>query len=487
MKPGKKMFSVKWKMYIFITITVLVVALGTAAIAFSTSVAQIDRYYKQSASDNARNFASMVDGDYLAKLKEAAASDEFQELRVRAEAEENEELIEEYLKEHDLWEGYYEIRTKITEYLSNMEEIEYIYIVAHGDKYATHDMYLVDDEENPLYETGYYEEREAELRGKDLENLEEPTISNGDWGWLCSDFKPVYDSNGNCVCIVGCDYSMEEVMAERRSFLVSLIGGAFGFAIVVLIGSMLFIRKVVAEPIKAMTKEMSRFNPYKLKDYETAGVIDLNINSNDEIAELYNGIKAMQTRIIDYLKEKIQVENDLKYKDQRIDKLSMESYKDALTGVGNKAAFIKKSDEMKYRVFKEGEEFAIVMVDLNNLKHVNDNCGHEAGDTYIKGCCHSICEVFKHSPVFRIGGDEFAVILRGPDFEHRASLTEELKKNFEDSFLQEDKEDWYRYSAAVGMAEKTPEDTTIDTVFNRADKAMYEDKTRFKSKYGSVR
>ena len=120
MKPGKKMFSVKWKMYIFITITVLVVALGTAAIAFSTSVAQIDRYYKQSASDNARNFASMVDGDYLARLKEAAASDEFQELRVRAEAEENDELIEEYLKEHDRWEGDYEIRTKITEYLSNM-------------------------------------------------------------------------------------------------------------------------------------------------------------------------------------------------------------------------------------------------------------------------------------------------------------------------------------------------------------------------------
>ena len=172
MKPGKKTFSVKWKMYIFITITVLVVALGTAAIAFSTSVAQIDSYYKQSASDNARNFASMVDGDYLAKLKEAAASDEFQELRKRAEAEENEELIEEYLKEHDLWEGYYEIRTQITNYLSNMEEIEYIYVIAHGDKDALYDMYLVDDEENPLYETGYYEERETELLGKDLENLE---------------------------------------------------------------------------------------------------------------------------------------------------------------------------------------------------------------------------------------------------------------------------------------------------------------------------
>ena len=142
---------------------------------------------------------------------------------------------------------------------------------------------------------------------------------------------------------------------------------------------------------------------------------------------------------------------------------------------------------MKYRISKEGEEFAVVMVDLNNLKHVNDHCGHEAGDTYIKGCCHSICEVFKHSPVFRIGGDEFAVILKGTDFEHRTSLTEELKKSFERSFLKEDEDIWYRYSAAVGMAEKMPEDTTFDSVFNRADKAMYEDKTAFKNKYGSVR
>ena len=487
MQSDKKIFSVKWKMYIFIAITILVVVFGTATISFITSVNQIDKFYKHCASDNARNFASMVDGDYLARLRPVVESEEFQALRNKAEEEDNEELIEAYLKDHDLWDGYSNIRSMITEYLSNMEEIEYIYVIAHGDQEAQYDMYLIDEEEMPLYETGYYERREDELLGLDLTQFNEPTISNGDWGWLCSAFMPVYDSQGNCVCVVGCDYSMEEVMAERTSFFASIFAGAVGLIVIVLIGAMFFINKVVARPIKVMTEEMKRFNPSNHKDYETAGVMDLDIRSNDEISEIYDGIKNMQISIIDYLKDKEKSEIDIKNKDQRIDKLSDETYKDALTGVGNKAAFIKKCNEMKYRIEKEGEEFAIMMVDINNLKHVNDECGHEAGDIYIQGCCHMICDNLKHSPVFRIGGDEFVAILRDFDYDHRHTLTEKLKKDFMSSFSQEDKEPWLRYSAAVGMAEKSSEDNTIDSVFKSADKIMYEDKALFKQTYGSDR
>ena len=159
----------------------------------------------ENTADNARNFASMVDGDFLSRLRKTAASEEYQQLRERAEAEEDEGPIEDYLQEKGLWEDYSRTRDMITEYLENMKGIKYLYIVAHGDENALQDMYLVDDKENPIYETGYYEDREAEFYGMDISKLEEPTISYGDWGWLCSDFKPVYASDGTCVCIVGCD------------------------------------------------------------------------------------------------------------------------------------------------------------------------------------------------------------------------------------------------------------------------------------------
>ena len=484
MQRGKRFVSVKMKMYIFVATTVLVVALGTMIIAFSISSNQINSYYRQNASDNARNVASMMDGDYLARLREAAASDEFQALRERAEEEDNEEIIEEYLREHDLWDEYSDIRELLSNFLANLEGIEYLYVVAHGDQDAEYDMYLVDDDENPIYETGYYEERELELRGIDISQLPEPTISHGDWGWLCSDFKPVYDSEGNCVCIVGCDINMDEVMAERASFLVSLSVGAVIYTVIVVFGAMFFMNKVVVNSIREMTREMKRFNPSENKDYETAGVMELDIQTNDEISEIYNGIRAIQINIIDYLKEKAKSENEIKNKEQKIDKLSDENKKDALTGAGSKSAYIKKSADLSRKIAREGGSFAILMVDLNNLKNVNDEFGHEAGDIYIKGCCSMISEVFTNSQVYRIGGDEFVAILQGEDYENREALADKLRKNYAESFAQEDKEPWFRFSAAVGVADNSSADATVESVFKDADKAMYEDKAVFKQTYG---
>ena len=81
----KKRVSIKTKMYIFVIVIVLAVAFGTSAIAFTTEADQIDRYYKQNTADNATNFASMVDGDFLEELSAVAASDEFQKLREHPE------------------------------------------------------------------------------------------------------------------------------------------------------------------------------------------------------------------------------------------------------------------------------------------------------------------------------------------------------------------------------------------------------------------
>lgn len=133
------------------------------------------------------------------------------------------------------------------------------------------------------------------------------------------------------------------------------------------------------------------------------------------------------------------------------------------------------------------QELGVVMVDLNNLKLINDEFGHKMGDSYIIGCCRQICEAFKHSPVYRIGGDEFVVVLQGTDYENRHALVEALKKRYDEIMKNSDKKPWERYSAAVGMAELSSDDGTIDLVFKRADRAMYRDKKRMKEVLGSYR
>ena len=122
-----------------------------------------------------------------------------------------------------------------------------------------------------------------------------------------------------------------------------------------------------------------------------------------------------------------------------------------------------------------GGEFAVVVCDLNGLKEVNDTQGHQAGDEYIRSASSVICNVFDHSPVFRIGGDEFAVILRGRDYANRSELLKMIaKKNQENA-------GGHGAIIAAGLSEFDPKtDTKLSTVFDRADSAMYENKSALK-------
>ena len=180
-------------------------------------------------------------------------------------------------------------------------------------------------------------------------------------------------------------------------------------------------------------------------------------------------------------------EREIQVRDQQIGQISREAYRDALTGVGSKSAYNNKVIELNEQLADGLTEFAVVMVDLNDLKQINDQFGHKAGDLYIRGCCHLVCEAFKHSPVFRIGGDEFVAILRGSDFEARHENVQSLRTAYSQAFEKPDVEPWQRYSASVGMAEHASDDNSFELVFKRADQAMYEEKKQFKEKHGSYR
>ena len=180
-------------------------------------------------------------------------------------------------------------------------------------------------------------------------------------------------------------------------------------------------------------------------------------------------------------------EREIKVRDEQIGQISQEAYRDALTGVGSKAAYIKKVSELNAGLENGLCEIAIVMIDLNDLKQINDLYGHKSGDTYIKGCCKMICETFKFSPVFRIGGDEFVAILMGRDFDAREQSVQALRNAFDKSSARTDLEPCLRCSASVGISEYTDGDSSLEAVFKRADSDMYEHKKAYKQLHGSYR
>ena len=192
---------------------------------------------------------------------------------------------------------------------------------------------------------------------------------------------------------------------------------------------------------------------------------ELEYNGKDEIGILTKTFK----KLIAHLKVYISDLNDL-------------AYADALTSLHNKGAFdicIRKM-ESQLSAPDSSLEFAICIFDCNDLKKVNDQNGHDKGDIYIKEAAAIICDVFSHSPVFRIGGDEFAAVLIDHDFKKR----DELIDLFDSACAGKRTSDvsWEQVDIARGIAVYDPnEDDSVSDVVRRADKLMYENKWMVKS------
>lgn len=153
------------------------------------------------------------------------------------------------------------------------------------------------------------------------------------------------------------------------------------------------------------------------------------------------------------------------------------AYKDSLTGVKNSTAYKELTAEMDLLVKRgEAEPFAILVADVNELKRTNDRYGHEFGNKLIVKVSRIICDVFKHSPVFRIGGDEFAVVLMGVDFENREALLRELDLKGEGVFIGEgENKIAVSFARAIAVFNADIDDGAA-SVFHRADTKMYEHK-----------
>ena len=151
---------------------------------------------------------------------------------------------------------------------------------------------------------------------------------------------------------------------------------------------------------------------------------------------------------------------------------------DALTSVRNKGAFASFIEDMQEKMNEspENTEYAIGVFDCDDLKTVNDKYGHDKGDIYLRTASQLICKVFQHSPVFRIGGDEFAVVLRDEDLMNKRKLITKFETAMEEINAAAGNL-WETVHIAMGIAVYDPQQdhSVMDTV-RRADKVMYTNK-----------
>lgn len=164
------------------------------------------------------------------------------------------------------------------------------------------------------------------------------------------------------------------------------------------------------------------------------------------------------------------------------DRMSDLMQTDALTSLKNRAAYESAKAALK-RNYLAGDDtpFAVIMFDVNNLKTINDDLGHGAGDVYIKNSSELICNTFKHSPVYRIGGDEFVAIAKKSDYEARHELLSDFRSKI--SELQKPGTPKLKaISVASGMADfEEISDGGFELLFQKADERMYDNKREMKT------
>ena len=175
------------------------------------------------------------------------------------------------------------------------------------------------------------------------------------------------------------------------------------------------------------------------------------------------------------------INDEVKKEKQHLKALNTEkelARRDELTGVKNKTAYTELEKSVQSNIDKGMDylPFGLVVCDTNDLKKINDSQGHVAGDEYIKASAKLLCDILDHSPVFRVGGDEFVVFLRGDDFTNREALMKTLQNQ-----VWENQKSKTGPVLASGMAVFTPgKDHLITEIFERADKAMYKNKRDLK-------
>lgn len=307
-----------------------------------------------------------------------------------------------------------------------------------------------------------------------------------EFGDIYTAIRPIFNSKGDPIAVLCADIEINEIYQAARKYGLTAGITALVFMLAALVLVNYWIGRRVVNPIRKLQEAAGEFEDKcrRRADVSELTMEDPQTHTGDEIEALSASIVSMVEDIRSYAKDLL--EKDEKISSQEGELLNLKeyvsqmdelAYRDPLTGAGNKAAYEKAARKLDWDVLAEKADFAIVMADLNYLKRINDNYGHDKGNEYIRGMYNLLKESFSASPVFRIGGDEFVAFVQDEELQKCEQLLELLKERMWRTMQDSSLEPWERISTALGYARYEIGDD-VEAVFRKADAAMYEEKRR---------
>ena len=300
------------------------------------------------------------------------------------------------------------------------------------------------------------------------------------WGNFYSAYSPVFDSEGEVAGIIGIDFDADWYESQIRQHTISIavvtsLSVVLGAVVTVLITNRVRRRfkelndglSQLSEEMDILMEEMATHAGFELGEAQalTHGADD----TVDELGILERKIHTMQDEMGMYL-----------------DYMHTRAYTDSLTRVGNSTAYHEICGRLDGEIDAGTADFWLTVFDINSLKELNDTLGHEYGDAYIQAASCALTQGFDTSQVFRIGGDEFAVIVENVSQDELERRLQDVR----DAIALYNAEPNRPRALAISWGSArfdASRDAQIKDVFARADQTMYENKRTYYRDLGIAR
>jgi diguanylate cyclase (GGDEF)-like protein/PAS domain S-box-containing protein len=190
------------------------------------------------------------------------------------------------------------------------------------------------------------------------------------------------------------------------------------------------------------------------------------------------GFYVLQTNVTDLRIAQLQLEASNA-------KLQTDSVTDYLTGLSNRRVFTERAELAAMMFVQSGRVFGLILIDLDNFKHINDHYGHDAGDDVLRALGRVLRRGLRGNAddlVARLGGEEFAILCSGElTAESLSRVAERVRAQIECETVNSSK-GAIRFTGSFGLALSAPDDPDWRIVYARADGALYEAKEAGKNR-----
>lgn len=277
-KSTSRVASLRFKLTILISITMFVIAAFTMLISFQQFSSETVHAQTQLGLGVVDAISNFIDA----------------------------EKVDTYLQEGEAAEGYAETKQALQGIKDGFTDIEYVYVykIQEDGCHVVFDLDTEDLEGTPTGEVIPFDEafmpyKDALLAGEEIE----PIVSDESYGWLLTVYKPIYNSNGDCVCYAATDISMRSLLADEYSYISKEASLFLGFFVLVLAVGLWLAEYNIILPLNTMAiaAEAFAFDSSIPREKAMAKLNNLGISTGDEIENLYKAFSKTSEDTIEYI------------------------------------------------------------------------------------------------------------------------------------------------------------------------------------------